>query len=38
MLLNSEFIKNPLIVEFLGLNQDAALTESTLESTILNHL
>ena len=34
----SEFIKNPLIVEFLGLNQDAALTESTLESTILNHL
>ena len=35
---SSEFIKNPLIVEFLGLNQDAALTESTLESTILNHL
>lgn len=34
----SEFIKNPLIVEFLGLHQDAALTESTLESTILNHL
>lgn len=34
----SEFIKNPLVVEFLGLNQDAALTESTLESTILNHL
>lgn len=33
-----EFIKNPLVVEFLGLNQDAALTESTLESTILNHL
>ena len=35
---SSEFIKNPLIVEFLGLNQDAALTESTLASTILNHL
>ena len=34
----SEFIKNPLIVEFLGLNQDAALTESTLENSILNHL
>jgi len=34
----SEFIKNPLVVEFLGLHQDAALTESTLESTILNHL
>lgn len=34
----SEFIKNPLIVEFLGLNQDSSLTESTLESTILNHL
>lgn len=34
----SEFIKNPLIAEFLGVNQDAAVTESTLESAILNHL
>ena len=34
----SEFVKNPLIVEFLGVNQDAALTESTLENAILNHL
>lgn len=32
----SEFIKNPLIAEFLGVNQDAAVTESTLESAILN--
>jgi len=34
----SEFIKNPLIAEFLGVNQDAAVTESTLENAILNHL
>lgn len=34
----SEFIKNPLIAEFLGVNQDSALTESTLENAILNHL
>ena len=33
----SEFIKNPLIAEFLGVNQDAAVTESTLENAILNH-
>lgn len=32
----SEFIKNPLIAEFLGVNQDAAVTESTLENAILN--
>jgi predicted nuclease of restriction endonuclease-like (RecB) superfamily len=34
----SEFIKNPLIAEFLGVNQDAAVTESTLENAILNRL
>lgn len=34
----SQFIKNPMIVEFLGLNQEAAFTESTLENAILNHL
>ena len=34
----SEFIKNPLIAEFLGVNQDSVLTESTLENSILNHL
>ena len=34
----SEFIKNPLIAEFLGVNQGAAVTESTLENAILNHL
>ena len=34
----SEFIKNPLIAEFLGVNQGTAVTESTLESAILNHL
>lgn len=32
----SEFIKNPLIAEFLGVNQGAAVTESTLENAILN--
>ncbi len=34
----SEFIKNPLIAEFLGVNQGTAVTESTLENAILNHL
>lgn len=34
----SQFIKNPMIVEFLGLNLDAAFTETTLENAILNHL
>ena len=34
----SEFIKNPLIAEFLGVNQGVAMTESTLENAILNHL
>ena len=32
----SQIIKNPLIAEFLGVNQDAAVTESTLENAILN--
>ena len=32
----SEFIKNPLIAEFLGVNQGTAVTESTLENAILN--
>lgn len=32
------FIKNPLIVEFLGLSQDAAFTETTLEQAILTHI
>lgn len=34
----STFVKNPMLVEFLGLNQDAAFTESKLEETIINHL
>ncbi len=34
----SAFVKNPMLIEFLGLNQDAAFTESKLEETIINHL
>ena len=34
----SAFVKNPLLVEFLGLKQDAAITETELESSLLNHL
>lgn len=34
----STFVKNPMLVEFLGLNQEAAFTESKLEETIINHL
>lgn len=34
----SVFIKNPMLVEFLGLHQDAAFTETKLERAILNHL
>ena len=34
----SAFVKNPMLVEFLGLNQEAAFTESKLEETIINHL
>ena len=33
-----EFIKNPMITEFLGLSPDASFTESTLESSILSNL
>ncbi|MCR5064380.1 MAG: PDDEXK nuclease domain-containing protein [Bacteroidales bacterium] len=34
----SAFVKNPMLVEFLGLNQDTAFTESKLEETIISHL
>lgn len=34
----SAFVKNPMLVEFLGLNQDAAFTESKLEEAIISHL
>lgn len=34
----SVFIKNPMLVEFLGLHQDAAFTETKLERAILNHM
>lgn len=34
----SAFVKNPMLVEFLGLHQDAAFTESRLEESIINHL
>lgn len=33
-----EFIKNPVVAEFLGLSNNAAFTESQLEQSILNHL
>lgn len=33
-----EFIKNPVVVEFLGLQQDTDFTESDLESAIVSHL
>lgn len=33
-----EFIKNPMVAEFLGLQSDADFTESELESSIINHL
>lgn len=32
------FVKNPMIVEFLGLNQNAAYTENKLEQAILDHI
>ncbi|MBO4875468.1 MAG: DUF1016 family protein [Bacteroidales bacterium] len=32
------FLKNPMLVEFLGLNQDAAYTEKRLEGAIISHL
>ena len=34
----SAFIKNPLIVEFLGLSSNTAFTETNLEVAILNHI
>lgn len=34
----STFVKNPMIVEFLGLNQNASYTESKLEQAILDHI
>lgn len=34
----SAFVKNPMLVEFLGLNHDAAFTESKLEEAIISHL
>ncbi|MDE5890386.1 MAG: PDDEXK nuclease domain-containing protein [Bacteroidales bacterium] len=34
----SVFIKNPLIVEFLGLSQNVAFTETALEEAILTHI
>lgn len=34
----STFVKNPMIVEFLGLNQSASYTESKLEQAILDHI
>ena len=33
-----EFIKNPMVAEFLGLQSDADFTESELEGSIINHL
>lgn len=33
-----EFIKNPVVAEFLGLSNNPIFTESHLESSILNHL
>ena len=33
-----EFIKNPMVVEFLGLSPDASLFESKLESSILSNI
>ncbi len=33
-----EFVKNPVIAEFLGWQQDASFTESELEGSILAHL
>jgi len=34
----SEFVKNPLMVEFLGFQQDATFTENCLEDAIISHL
>ena len=34
----ASFVKNPLIVEFLGLSPNTAFTETNLEESILNHI
>ena len=34
----SAFVKNPMLVEFLGLSQDISLTETELETSLLDHL
>lgn len=34
----SAFVKNPMLVEFLGLNQNSSLTETELETSLLDHL
>ena len=34
----SASVKNPMLVEFLGLNQDISLTETDLETSLLHHL
>lgn len=34
----SAFVKNPMLVEFLGLKQDTSLTETELETSLLDHL
>lgn len=33
-----KFLRNPVVAEFLGFSQDAAYTESNLESAIIDHL
>lgn len=33
-----EFLKNPVVIEFLGFSQDAAFTETKLESAIVSHI
>ena len=33
-----EFIKNPVVVEFLGLTPDASFTETKLETSIITNL
>ena len=35
---NTEFIKSPVVAEFLGLTPNSDFTESDLETSILNHL
>lgn len=35
---NTEFVKNPVVIEFLGFKQDAEFTETRLESAIVSHI